>query len=370
MAKGINSQWALSFRLMTTTRLDISKIRRILIRSTNWVGDAVLTTPAIRAVRKNFPDAEISILAKPWVAPVFWDNPCVDNILEYDSTGRHSRWLRKLRLVKALRRGRFDLAILFQNAFEAALLAYLAGIPNRLGYDTDGRRLLLTHSIRLEPEQKHVHEIDYYLGIIQGSSLSLDGRALTLTVTEQEHRRSKEILATHRVSCRDILVGVSPGATYGSAKRWFPDRYAALCDRIHESYGARIIIVGSPDEEAVGRRVSESMKYPCVDLCGKTNLREVFALIKRCKLFVTNDSGLMHAASALGVPLVAIFGSTNPRTTGPSSSRSCIVRVPVPCSPCLKPECPDHHQCMKEITVDMVYAAAVALLRERQGGGG
>jgi heptosyltransferase-2 len=352
---------------MTRTRLDISKVKHILIRATNWVGDAVLTTPAIRAVRKNFPDAQISILAKPWVAPVFLGNPCVDNILEYEGTGRHGGWLGKLRLVKALRTGKFDLVILFQNAFEAALLAYLAGIPNRLGYDTDGRRLFLTDSIKFEPRHKQIHEIDYYLGIIQGAGLDLDERALTLAITVQERDRSKEVLATHHVSDRDTLVGVNPGATYGTAKRWFPERYAALCDRMSEFQDVRIIILGGPGEEGVGRQVSESMRHPSVNLCGKTNLREAFALIERCQLFVTNDSGLMHVAAALDVPLVAIFGSTNPRTTGPSSSRSCIVQVPIPCSPCLKPECSEDHQCMKEITVDMVYDVARTLLVETRG---
>ena len=162
-------------------------------------------------------------------------------------------------------------------------------------------------------------------------------------------------------------MGVNPGATYGSAKRWFPERYAALCDRMSEFYNARIMILGGPGEERVGRQVSESMRHPSVNLCGKTNLREAFALIERCQLFVTNDSGLMHVAAALDVPLVAIFGSTNPRTTGPSSVRSCIVQVPISCSPCLKPECSEEHQCMREITVDMVYDIARTLLEETRG---
>ena len=352
---------------MTKTRLDSDKIKRILIRSTNWVGDAVLNTPAIRALRKNFPHARISILAKPWVAPIFYYNTYVDHALEYDSEGEHGGWLGKARLIKALRREKFDLAVLFQNAFEAALLAYLAGVPNRLGYDTDGRRVLLTHPVPLEPRLKRVHEIDYYLGILHGVSLELDGRELTLAVTEQERKRANEILRSHSITRKDRVAGVNPGATYGSAKRWFPERYAALCDKLHESHGAHIIIFGGSGEGATGRKVSESMKHRCVNLCGKTTLREAIALIERCQLFITNDSGLMHVASALDVPLVAIFGSTNPVTTGPSSVTSRIVRVPVPCSPCLKPECPEDHRCMREITVDMVYAVADALLRGHSG---
>lgn len=352
---------------MTRTRLDFGKIKRILIRSTNWVGDAILTTPAIRAVRKNFPHAEITILAKPWVAPIFCNNSYVDNILQYDDGGRHAGWLGKVRLSKDLRRSGFDLAILLQNAFEAALLAYLAGIPNRLGYNTDGRRFLLTNSIRLDPGLKQVHEIEYYLGILQQAGLTLNGRHLTLMVSDEERRRAEEILGRCRLLGQQTLVGVSPGATYGSAKRWFPERFASLCDRIQESSGAKIVIFGGPSEQAVGEQVCQLMKGKSVNLCGKTNLRDAVGLIERCHLFIANDSGLMHVAAALDVPLVAIFGSTNPITTGPSSSRSRIVRVPVPCSPCLKTECPTDNRCMKEITVDMVYAVAEGLLVENNG---
>ncbi len=349
---------------MIRTGLDPSKIKRILIRSTNWVGDAILTTPAIRAVRKNFPDADISILAKPWVLPVFLNNPDIDDLLLYDTSGIHNGLFGKARLSKALRKREFDLAILFQNAFEAAVLAFLAGIPNRLGYNTDGRHLLLTQGIRLDPEFKQIHEIEYYLGILKGAGLKLDGKNLTLGVTEQEQGRADDILMSHGIERHDMLVGVSPGAAYGPAKRWFAERYAALCDRICKLHGARIIVFGSAGEEMVGDRVAQFMQHPCINLCGKTNLREAVALTERCRLFVTNDSGLMHVAAALDVPLVAIFGSTNPITTGPSSLRSRVVRVPVACSPCLEPECRQDHRCMKKVTVDTVYSVVRELLKE------
>jgi heptosyltransferase-2 len=288
----------------------------------------------------------------------------VDRILLYDSAGRHGGWLGRFRLVGKLRKGRFHLAILFQNAFEAALLAYLAGIPQRLGYDTDWRGLFLTHGIKTPFRLEQIHEIDYYLGLLQMAGLNPDGRHLTLELTEHERRRAEEILTKEQIKAYDRLVGVSPGASYGSAKRWYPERYARLCDRIHQSYGAPILILGGPGEEAIGRQVSDLMKYHSVNLCGRIKLREAMALIEKCRLFVTNDSGLMHIAAALDVPLVAIFGSTNPITTGPSSPRSRVVRVPVCCSPCLKSECPQDHRCMKEIDVNMVYAEADALFRE------
>jgi heptosyltransferase II len=345
-----------------TTGFLFSDIERILIRSTNWVGDAILSTPALRAVRRNFPNAHISVLAKPWVGPVFHHNPDVDRLLFYDDKGRHRGLPGKVRLSKELRKGRYDLAVLFQNAFEAALITFLAGIPNRLGYNTDGRHLLLTHPVCLNKALKQVHETAYYLGILNGAGLATDGAALTLVLSHTERAWAQEALKKEGWTGQRPIVGVSPGATYGSAKRWFPDRYAGLCDRIYASSKAHILLLGGSGEREIGNEVARLMTSPSTNFCGATDLRQAMALIERCRLFVTNDSGLMHVAAALDIPLVAVFGSTNPVTTGPCGSKSHIVRVPVACGPCLKTECPTDHRCMKEVTVDMVYDVAVKLL--------
>jgi len=337
------------------------QIKRILIRSTNWVGDAVITTPAIRAVRKNFPEAKISLLAKPWVAPIFYNNPYIDNVLIYDATGKHKGLSGIPRLSKELRKEKFDLAILLQNAFEAALIVFLAGIPNRLGYNTDARSLLLTHCICLKPAFKRLHQIDYYLGILEGALLKSDGRQLTLVVTDKERKHAEKILAKYGITGKDRLIGINPGAVFGSAKRWFPERYAALSIKLQEYSGAKIVIFGGPGEKALGYYIAELMGNRCVNFCGKTSLREAVALIERCQLFITNDSGLMHVAAAIDTPQIAIFGSTDHVTTSPGSPGSRIIRVPVSCSPCLKPDCPIDHMCMKNITVDMVYDAALKL---------
>jgi heptosyltransferase-2 len=339
------------------------KIRHVLIRSSNWVGDAILTTPAVRAIRKNFPNAEISILAKPWVSPVFYNNPDIDHIIDFDAAGRHRGWMGKVRLSRELRKKKFDLAILLQNAFEAAVIACLAGIPNRLGFNTDGRGFLLTHGVHLKPFHQGGHHIDYYLGMLEGADLKLNGRKLSLRVTDRERDHAEDILKRHRIAETDRLVGINPGAAYGSAKRWFPGRYAAVGSQLHKSHGVRIVIFGGPGEEALGQKISEQIGGASVSLSGKTSLREAIALIERCCLFITNDSGLMHVAAALDVPQIAIFGSTDHLATGPSNPRSRIVRVPFPCSPCLKQECATGHHCMKAITVDMVYAVAEKILQ-------
>nr|HID57663.1 lipopolysaccharide heptosyltransferase II [Desulfobacterales bacterium] len=342
------------YQVRIRKRLDFGTVRRILIRSTNWIGDAILTTPAVRAVRRNFPDSEITILARPWVVPVFEASTEIDQIMIYEFDGRHQGWYGKIQLIKELKRGEFELAILFQNAFEAALLAFGASIPYRMGYNTDGRGLFLTHSVACTHQAKEVHEIDYYLGILEAFGMRPDGRELSLSISQKNRDRAREILREYLL-CGKRLVGVNPGATFGSAKRWFPERYAALADMIHEEFMAAIVIFGSRSEVKVADRVASLMRHPSVNLCGKTGLGEAFALIQECSLFITNDSGLMHAAAALDVPVIALFGSTDPVTTGPNSRMSKVVRVPTSCSPCLKPVCVEDHRCMKQISVSMVF---------------
>lgn len=343
--------------------IQTENIRRLLIRSTNWIGDAIMTTPAVQTIRQSFPRAHISILAKPWVAPVFENSPHVDAVLIYDGAARHKGFWGKFRLAKELRKYRFDAAILLQNAFEAALITLLGGIPLRIGYNTDGRSLLLTHPVPCKPEIKKVHQTRYYLNILRELGLKDGSPNLYFAVSRQQRLRAKEILAEYGLSKNAGLVGINPGATFGPAKQWHPERFARLADKIQEVTGFRILILGGPQDSQLGRQITQMMKYPPLDLSGKTDLGEAMALIEQCRLFVSNDSGLMHVAAALNVPLVAVFGSTNSTTTGPLGSRSRVVQVSVACSPCLKPECPEGHlNCMDRIDVDMVFAAAKAML--------
>lgn len=345
-------------------------IRRILVRSTNWIGDAVMTIPAIRAIRESFPFAEIFILAKPWVLPVFENSPHTDRLLIYDSAGKHKGLAGKLRLARELKTYHFDAAILLQNAFEAAFITFFAGIPVRIGYNTDARTLLLTHAVPCSPQIKQLHQTEYYLGILKGAGLRKPGnpdfdRSLYLRISAGQQQRADRILARYKISGNDRILGINPGATFGSAKRWGPDRYAELCQRL-KPFAERILVFGSPGEEALGQHICETVGSGSVSLCGKTTLSEAIALIGRCQLFVTNDSGLMHIAAALDIPQIAIFGSTNHLTTAPAGSRSHILRIPTPCSPCLKPECPEkHHRCMKAVTVDMVCSLAEQLISTR-----
>lgn len=345
--------------------------RKILVRSANWVGDAVMTTPVIRAVKKNFPSSQLTLLAKPWVAPVFDHSPYVDRVMTYKDSGRHKKGIGTLRLAADLRRMEFDLSILMQNAFEAGLIIFLAGIPERLGYNTDGRGLLLNRGIPMNPGYKERHLIDYYRRIVKKAGLIDDGPHLDLFLTDEERVGAGQILAKHGLKKKDGILGINPGATGGSAKRWFPERFAELAERLSDAYGIKVVLFGGPADRKLGEYIRLLSKEKCVNLAGKTTLREAFALISQCLLFVTNDSGLMHAASALDVNQLALIGPTDHRATAPFGLKSRLIRLPVACSPCRNKECPSDHRCMKRIGVDIVFEKACSIMDKslKQSGG-
>ena len=333
-------------------------VKRILVRGTNWIGDAVLTTPALAALRARFPQARIALLAKPAVAELLQCHPAVDDIVLYRDPGPHAGLGGKLSLAIQLNRGRYDLAVLFQNAFEAAAVTALAGIPNRYGYATDGRSLLLTHRVPLTPKTRRKHQVEYYLELLKPLGLPVGPAAPTLRTTPGEDAAAVKHLEAFGVKPDQVVIGLNPGSVYGSAKRWLPERFAQVADRLAAEHAACVLIFGGKGEEELGIAIAGMMTAPTIVFSGRTTVRQLMALIKRCRLFLTNDTGPMHVAAAFNVPLVAIFGPTNPVTTAPYGPGHELVRHPVECSPCLLRECPIDHRCMQGIGVDAVHAAA------------
>ena len=356
---------------MADRTLPFEKIHNVLIRGTNWIGDVVMTFPAMAAVRYTLPKARVTVLVKPWVADLVRMHPAVDDVLVYERPGRHDGLGGLFTLARELRQGRFDAAILLQNAFEAAVIARLAGIPVRAGYATDARSLLLTHPVKLEPAMKTVHQSLYYLGMLESLGFASAGTAVSLAPSETQRQAAQKHLAGLGIAGRRPLVGMAPGAAYGPAKRWFPQRFAAVADRLAERFACPVLLFGSAGDRASTEAVQSAAGTALADVAGRTNLSDAIALIACCDLFVTNDSGLMHVAGALGVPTVAIFGSTNPKTTYPLGERTVLVRRPVDCSPCLKQECPADFRCMDLVTVDEVLEHSTRLLEEAgyHGGG-
>lgn len=346
--------------------LPAAGIERLLIRGTNWIGDVVMTLPALAAIRNRWPGARISVLAKPWVAEVYRLSPDADQVIPFQEPGLHAGIGGKLRLARELHREAYDCAILLQNAIEAAILTTLAGIPLRAGYNSDGRGLLLTHSVQRTKEVRRIHQVDYYLEMVKALGCPPRERTVRLNLPSDYGPLARMLFQRHGIDAGRPLIGLAPGAAYGPAKKWHPERFAAVADRLMEETGAQTLLFGSAGDRESTAAVAQKAGRPLTDIAGKTDLREAIALISRCALFLSNDSGLMHVAGALGIPTVAIFGSTNPATTSPVGEKSVVIHRDVACSPCLKPACPTDFRCMELIGADEVCRAAQLLLEGKK----
>lgn len=339
------------------TPLPPADIRRIFVKTVNWVGDAVMVTPALRALRRAFPDAHITLMARPWVGDVYEANPDIDRLWLGDET-RSLWWFRQY--ARRIREAHFDLGVSLPNSFGAAMLLKMGGIPRRLGYSRDARRLLLTHPVPVTTEILEVHQVRYYLNLV-GAIADISGASeeLVLPLAESAGQNAQDLLQGFGDPGAP-LVGVCPGAAFGSAKRWYPERFAQVADALQKEHDARIAIVGSPKEAPICRAVEEAMQRPALNLCGASPLRGLIGLVDRMQLFLCNDSGAMHIAAARQTPLVAVFGPTDWKTTAPWSPAASLVRRENHCPkcPCLLRECPLDHACMDVVSVEDVLAEA------------
>jgi heptosyltransferase II len=348
-------------------------IKRILVRGPNWLGDAVMCEPALRGLRTLFPHAQIALLVKPDVADVFAGHPALTRVVTYDSNGKHAGLTGKWVLAGQLRQQGFDLSILFQNAFEAAFLTFLAGVPRRYGYATDGRSLLLSDPVAPPDRQTLVHQVRYYWDLLKPLGLTGMPPAPELILFPEEEQAMAGRFAQSGLTASDVVIGINPGSTYGEAKRWLPERFAEaterLCRTLRESREQQVsvVIFGAKGEERLGREIAARLTSRSLVLSGATTIRELMTAVKRCALLLTNDTGPMHIASAFHVPVVAIFGPTDWRTTSPFGDAHAIVRQPVDCAPCLLRECPIDHRCMTRVSVEQVYEASVTSLSGQKG---
>ena len=342
---------------------------RILVRATNWIGDAVMSLPALAAVRRRYPAAHIAVLARPWVADLYRHEPFADEIIPYTPSRGLKRWQAAGR---ALRAKRFECAVLLQNAFDAAAVVRWAGIPRRIGYRRDGRGWLLTDAVPLpKPGSIPPHESYYYLELLRriGWVDALpDAPKVRLEGADQAREAGR---ARFDAEGLGTLIGVSPGAAYGSAKRWLAESFIEASARLAAELRGTVALFGSAAESELCEFIRSELHrrgFHARSYAGATGLAEYIERAAACRVYLTNDSGAMHIASALGVPTVAVFGSTNPVTTGPASESAIVMREEVECSPCMLRECPFDHACMKAVTPQRVARAALDLL-QREGSG-
>jgi heptosyltransferase-2 len=321
-----------------------------------------MSLPAIRAVRAAFPGAHLAVLARPWVADLYARERCIDQIIPYSVKTLAERRA----FARSMRAARYDAAILLPNSFDSALTMWMAGVPERIGYNRDARRMLLTRPIPVpDPGDIPRHERFYYLELLRRAGL-MEKFPPTEPIELDGIPAAREAGAA-KLAALGIampLIGISPGAAYGNAKRWLPERFAEAASRVASERGAAVLVFGAAGERVLCQQVAEAIPR-ARNLAGETTLREFIDLAAACSLFLTNDSGAMHIASALGVPVAAVFGATDDATTGPSGRHWRILREHAECSPCLLRDCPIDHRCMTRVTTDSVVAAALQLWPSR-----
>lgn len=329
----------------------------ILIRGVNWIGDAVMTIPALKAVRKAYPDSKISLLIKPAIAAVFEKDPNINEIIIYED--RFNGVIGKLKLASFLRKKKFSRAILLQNAFDAAAAVFLSGIPERIGYNRDGRGFMLTKPVPFRNDDREMHHINYYLHMLEKAGMEADYSEPWIHLSIEER-----IAARQRLSeLRRPLLGINPGAAYGASKRWYPERFAEVSNWFIKDTGGSVVIFGGANDVCIAEEINKHINDNKLLLAGKTTVRELAALIPECDVFLTNDSGPMHMAYATGTPTVAIFGSTSPALTGPAGDNHKVIKRNFQCSPCFERQCPANDmKCMYAITSEDVYFAVKELL--------
>ena len=353
---------------------------KILVRTPNWIGDAVMCLPALRELRRLLPEAELVLVARPWVSGIFPVDELRCRLIAYDTNGPHRGLLGRWRMAADLRREGISAAILFQNALDAAVLAALSGIPIRAGYARQGRGPLLTHPVAV-PRGGEIpaHEAHYYLELLRRLGLISQFPEVTqilLPTTESDRaaaREQLEILLRQDTSvpaawksAGGLLVGVSPGAAFGTAKRWPAENFAELARRMNNQWGAISIFFGSPQEKPLVESLLPKAGNTALSLAGKTSLEEFIRLVQGCDLYVTNDTGAMHIVAALGVPTLAIFGPTDERGTRPLGPRVELLAGTADCRPCKLQHCPIDHRCMTSVSVEDVLRSAQSCLNRDQ----
>ncbi len=324
-----------------------------------------MSLAALRAIRRTWPRAHLSVLVKQHLAGFFDGEAAIDEVIPYALAGGLRGVGDRRRVVAAIRVRRFDLAVMFPNSFESASWAALARVPRRAGFSADWRSALLTLKAAPPSDALSGHQANYWLAMVR-ETLGVEGDATDFTIASHEPNRIRmhQWLAARRKRAEARLIALAPAAAYGPAKEWPAPNWTRLVDMLAERDGTECVLVGAAAERTRCEEIAASSKAGAVTAAGETNLGELIALLSLADGFIGNDSGAMHLAGALGIPTVAIFGSTNPARTGPMGARSKVIYRGIECSPCLERTCRfGHYRCLTEIGVEEVAAAAEIVSR-------
>lgn len=347
----------------------MTEIKKIFARGTNWVGDAVMTIPALRQLRRIFPAAQITLFTRSWAHGIFEDADFIDEILTFEKS--ESKTGDVFGQAKLIRERNFDLAVLFPNSFESALAAKLGVISHRFGYAKNGRSILLTDSVKIPEWKNERHEVYYYLNLVAEIERKFFGKE---TISQNEPKTDLQVSEARKIAARQILeangvdlsrrtIALGVGSTNSRAKRWHAESYAELNDRIQTELNANVILVGAENELDVSQEVSNKSNVKPIILTGKTDLAEAMAILSEIDLLVSNDMGLAHLAPAVGTKTLVIFGPTNELTTRPIGAE--IIREKVECAPCMLRDCPIDHRCMTRISAGEVLNKVAQMICDK-----
>lgn len=329
--------------------------KHIIVRMPNWLGDLVMATPILTDLRHHWPEAKITAMCQGVLSTVIQGDPHINEVMSFK---RPKGWLNRQThqdLVIPLRKGQFDLGVLMTNSLSSAYWFWRGNVQHRIGYATHGRSLLLDHPIPFPKERESQHLVMTYKMLLEPLGIPVSQTPPRLYLTKDEQQAAKEKLSGYGVQASDLLIGINPGAAYGSAKCWLPERFKQLCNHLLDHPKFKIVFFGDKAGAPLVQEICAGLpSNRIIDMAGKTTLRELIALIQCCHLFLTNDSGPMHVASALGIPLIALFGSTSDVATSPYNGGH-VIHKHVPCSPCYRRECPIDFRCMTRIEVQEVY---------------
>ncbi len=328
----------------------------ILVRAPNWLGDVIMITPHVRALRNAFPGARISVLVKKPFAGVFENSTAVDEIIPFDSD---RGWKNIFAVKKAIKGRGFDLAVIFPRSFRSVLPIFLARVPRRIGYRVEMRAPMLTDALPREKDLLRTHRVNYYASLLAPLGITEVPDRTEIFPSARDGERVRDLLQFRGAG---PLLAMHCGASYGTAKQWPHEKFAELARRTSEEFGATVALIGGKTEAGAARKIADSPDCDCIVAAGRTSVGELAALLRECDLLVTNDTGPMHVADAAGTGIVAIFGPTDPVTTSPYGPNARIVTVEAECSPCLKRVCPTEHRCMRDISVEIVLDEVRSML--------
>lgn len=345
--------------------LDLSQFKpqNIIVRMPNWVGDMVMATPVLSDLRKAFPDAKLTAMCRFPISDLLQEDPEIDELFSFTKTSRLVRRDEKKNILDRLKKGHYDLGLILPNTFSSAWWFWQGDVKARIGFDGSGRKALLSHLVEKPSNIQNQHLIQTYKELLTPLGIPVSDTKPRLYLKEKELELAKILLSQHGVKDHHKIVGINPGAAYGSAKCWLPERFREVTMRLLEDKDVIVVYFGDLITSNLVKEVCQGLSTRVINMAGLTSLRELACLISLCDALLTNDSGPMHIAGAVGTPIIALFGSTNSVVTGPWQESS-VIQKHVACSPCYRRTCPIDFKCMKQIGVDEVVQAISTVLHK------